>query len=108
MSDTDSSILVVTDLSEPSSGRVERGVADSLLAKGLSELSVSLLRQNMHRLLSQLRTILDEGQEAESTLVVDQITVAAHITADGQVAILGSGAGLQAESAITFTLRRRE
>ncbi len=105
-SQEDSWIHIVSAPSKPE--RVERGMVDSVLAKGLTRLSVSVLKKNMDEFLSQLRTLLDEGDVADSALMLDEVTVAAQITADGQVAIFGCGTSLQAFNGITLTLRRRK
>lgn len=107
MPDEDQLLLVVADPRAPS-GRVERGVSDALVATGLTKLNVSVLRRNMRVLLGQLQSILQDGETTEGVMVLHEVTVAAQIMADGQVGILGCGATLQAQSAITLTLRRRE
>jgi hypothetical protein len=108
--DADSqSLLVVTTADSPAAldARRERGVVDSLVGKSVSAINVNLLKQNVQRLLKQLHEIVDGDDEGTHGVVLDQVTVSVQITADAQVALLGSAAGMEAQNGITLVLRRR-
>jgi hypothetical protein len=103
----DEQILVITGPSvQPAPGRVERGLGDSLLKKGVSALSVSVLKKNMNAFFDQLGEIVAPGAPTVGAFELSQIEITAQITGDGKVCLLGTGAKLEVQGGIKFVLNR--
>jgi hypothetical protein len=101
-------IYVVTEkVDEDTSLGPERGPSD-LLAKGVTGLSVSLLKENMQTFLDQVGQVFEDGWHGGDAFMLEEVTVSASISADGKVCLLGSGAGLKAQGAITLRLRHKK
>lgn len=107
MTASDEQILVVTGGSGvPPAERAIRGVP-SVLQDGLNTIAVSTLKKNMTAFFNQLREILDTGTAEFLTFEVNKVEVSAQITADGKVALLGSGGQIGVKGGITFVLQRK-
>lgn len=103
----DEHILVLTGFSDQAAaGRVERGFGDSVLKKGVSAISVSVLKENMHAFFDQLGEIVAPGAATVGAFELSQIEITAQITGDGKVCLLGTGAKLEVQGGIKFVLNR--
>jgi hypothetical protein len=100
-------IFIISAIGEgPEKGRVERGIGGKLLEKSVNAVSVSVLKENMQAFFHQLREILDIGKDAIGAFEVSQVEIAAQITGDGQVCLMGSGVKLEVQGGIKFVLSR--
>ncbi len=102
-------ILILTGLSEqPETGRVERGLGDRILKRGVSAVSVSALKENMQMFFRQLQEIVGPGKETIGAFELSQIEVTAQVTGDGKVCLLGTGAKIEIQGGIKFVLKRTQ
>lgn len=110
MADSDSeNILVITGVSEqPETGRVERGLGDRILKRGISAVSVSALKENMQMFFRQLQEMVSPGKETIGAFELSQIEVTAQVTGDGKVCLLGTGAKIEVQGGIKFVLKRTQ
>lgn len=100
-------ILVVTAIGDRTKEtRPERGLGDTLVAKSLSAVDVSILKKNMDRFFHQLREILDAGSDKVGAFEVAQVEISAQIAGDGQVCLMGSGVKVEMQGGIKFVLKR--
>lgn len=97
-------ISPVNDLAGPK--RTERGIAGTLASNVAHSVSVPMLKQNMDSFFNQIREILDSGADCAGAFQVSEIEVCAQISGEGQVALMGSGAKIEAQGGIKFTLCR--
>jgi len=103
----DERILVLTgSTDQPAPGRVERGLGDSMLKRGVSAVSVSILKKNMQAFFNQLGEIVAPGASTVGAFELSQIEITAQITGDGKVCLLGTGAKLEVQGGIKFVLNR--
>lgn len=65
-----------------------------------------LLQNALRRFLATVRTVVDVDGGRTENYVLDEIQFSAEIGADGEFKLLGTGIGVSATSALTFTLRR--
>ena len=65
------------------------------------------VRDNFHRFLSSLKSIVDVDVPAVGQFELDEVQFSAEISANGEFKLMGTGAGVQATSGVTFTLRRK-
>lgn len=103
-SDTILVVSPVSDLAEPK--RTERGIAGKLASNVAHNVSVPMLKQNMESFFNQIREILDSGADCVGAFQISEIEVCAQISGEGQVALMGSGAKIEAQGGIKFTLCR--
>jgi hypothetical protein len=68
--------------------------------------SVSVLKRNMEVFFDQIKAILQNGSDRIGEFQISEIEVCAQISGEGQVALLGSGAKIEAQGGIKFTLCR--
>jgi hypothetical protein len=110
MADKDAEqILIFTGLSEqPETGRVERGLGERILKRGVSAVSVSALKENMQMFFRQLQEIVGPGKETIGAFELSQIEVTAQVTGDGKVCLLGTGAKIEVQGGIKFVLKRSQ
>jgi len=69
--------------------------------------SVGKLQQRFTQFMSAVEGMLAVEQPSTGAFQLTQIQFSAEISAEGEFKLLGSGVGLSAGSAITFTLERR-
>lgn len=108
MSDGQSaSILVVTSLDGASDrSRNERGLRE-VLAEGVTHVvPCAVLKANMESFLRQVRDIISVGSDSIGGFEIDQVEVAAQISGDGQVCLVGSGVKVTAGGQVKFVLKR--
>lgn len=65
------------------------------------------LQQSYNRFLDSMRAIFEQGAGRVGDFVLEEITFSAEIGANGEFKLLGTGAGISANSGVTFTLRRK-
>jgi hypothetical protein len=65
------------------------------------------VRTNFHRFLQSLESIVDVEVPVVGQFELEEVQFSAEISANGEFKLLGTGAGVQATSGVTFTLRRR-
>jgi hypothetical protein len=65
------------------------------------------VRTNFQRFLQSLKSIVDVEVPAVGPFELDEVQFSAEISANGEFKLLGTGAGVQATSGVTFTLRRK-
>ena len=87
--------------------RTERGISETVARGPIHSISVSTLKKNMVSFFGQLREILDTGTDTIGVFEVEQVEVAAQVSADGKVCLLGSGVQIGVQSGITFVLKRK-
>jgi len=110
MDDKTNSILIVSAIAGSNAAgpsRPERGaVTDKLVAGAVNAINASVLKTNMDAFFSQLREIFASGVEKIGAFEVSEVEISAQITADGQVALMGSGVRLEAQGGIKFVFSR--
>ncbi|NTV36188.1 MAG: hypothetical protein HGA53_04475 [Anaerolineaceae bacterium] len=100
-------ILVISSVgSVADEGRPERGIGGKLVSNVVHSVSVSVLKQNMESFFNQIKEILDGGIDRIGAFQISEIEVCAQISGAGQVALMGSGAKIEAQGGIKFTLCR--
>jgi len=100
-------IYIVTELGEsPRQTRVERGITEKVAQGTIHAVSASTLKKNMVGFFGQLREILDTGGEKIGNFEVGQVEIAAQVTGDGKVCLLGSGVEIGFQGGIKFVLKR--
>jgi hypothetical protein len=88
-----------------SDARATRSIARrDIVEKPVETLRV---RNNFHRFLQSLKSIVDVDVPAVGQFELDEVQFSAEISANGEFKLLGTGAGVQATSGVTFTLRRK-
>lgn len=94
--------IVTTD--QP--GAAMRGFDDQ--ARKVVERSVApeALREGFRAFLGELRQVVTTDSPRVGDFVLEEITFSAEIGANGEFKLLGTGVGLSASSAVSFTLRR--
>jgi hypothetical protein len=87
--------------------RPERGIIpEKFLAETVSAVNASVLKQNMAVFFKNLRDILSTDVEKIGAFEIKEVEISAQITADGQVALLGSGVKIEAQGGIKFVFHR--
>lgn len=100
-------ILVISSVEDSADGkRTERGIGSKLASAMVHGVSVSMLKRNMDVFFDQIREILQNGADRIGEFQISEIEVCAQISGQGQVALLGSGAKIEAQGGIKFTLCR--
>ena len=108
MTDDDASILIVSDEGDAGEGvRTMRGGV-SKAAERVAAVDVSVLRSNVQRFLDQIHELVDAEGRRSSPFKVKRIQVSAQISAEGKVALLGSGAKVGTSGTVQFILERDE
>jgi hypothetical protein len=81
----------------------------SIAKRDIVEKPVEVLkvRENFHRFLEGLKAIVDVEMPVAGPFELDEVQFSAEISANGEFKLLGTGAGVQATSGVTFTLRRK-
>jgi hypothetical protein len=81
----------------------------SIARRDVVERPVDVLkvRDNFHRFLSSLKSIVDVDVPAVGQFELDEVQFSAEISANGEFKLMGTGAGVQAANGVTFTLRRK-
>ncbi len=69
--------------------------------------SVGKLQQKFTQFMSAVEEMLAVEQPSTGAFQLTQIQFSAEISAEGEFKLLGSGVGISAGSAITFTLERK-
>ena len=105
--DAKDQLLVVTGFVRGSeAGPIERGAGEALAGGALRSVPVSVLKTNMERFFNQLREILAGGGDRVGDFEVSEVEVAAQITGDGQICLMGSGVKVGVQGGITFLFKR--
>lgn len=68
---------------------------------------LDLLQESYTRFLDSMRAIFEKGEGRVGDFRLEEITFSAEIGANGEFKLLGTGAGISANSGVTFTLRRK-
>jgi hypothetical protein len=81
----------------------------SITRRDVVEKPVEVLqvRNHFHHFLQSLEAIVDVDVPAVGQFELDEVQFSAEISANGEFKLLGTGAGVQASSGVTFTLRRK-
>ena len=66
------------------------------------------VRENFGRFLQSLKAIVDVEVPTVGQFELDEVQFSAEISANGEFKLMGTGAGLEATSGVTFTLRRKQ
>jgi hypothetical protein len=72
-----------------------------------SSVSHDQLQQALTRFIDTLAGLLQAGETRSGDFELDEVGFSAEIGADGEFKLLGTGVGVSASSAVTFTWRRR-
>jgi len=100
-------LLVISSVESAADGkRPERGIGGKLASSMVHGVSVSVLKRNMDVFFDQIREILQNGCDRIGEFQISEIEVCAQISGEGQVALLGSGAKIEAQGGVKFTLCR--
>lgn len=100
-------ILVISSVEGSIEGkRTERGIGGKLASTMVQGVSVSMLKRNMDIFFHQINEILQNGADRIGEFHISEIEVCAQISGQGQVALMGSGAKIEAQGGIKFTLCR--
>jgi hypothetical protein len=75
---------------------------------GREVVSARALAERVEEFVDSMRTVLARLPEAVGQYEVDQITVAAEVSAKGKVSLLGSGGELAGKGGLTFTFKKRQ
>jgi len=75
---------------------------------GREIVSARALADRVEEFVNSMRTVLGELPEVVGQYEIDQITVAAEVSAKGKVSLLGSGGELAGKGGLTFTFRKRQ
>lgn len=75
-----------------------------------AEVSVAALRDKFNEFMASLQEVFDADalKTKAGVFEVTEIQFSAELSASGDFRLLGSGVGMAAASALTFTLRRKE
>jgi len=73
---------------------------------GRATVSAAELAQRVETFVETMRTVLARLPEMVGQYEVDQITVAAEVSAKGRLSLLGSGGELGGKGGLTFTFRK--
>jgi hypothetical protein len=85
------------------SERTERGIVSRSVANAIP---VETLKNNVQRFFEQLNEILAPGEDTIGDFRVSEVRVAAEITGDGQVSLMGSGVKVGMHGGFTLILTR--
>lgn len=100
-------ILVISSVEGSAEGkRTERGIGGKLASTMVHGVSVAALKRNMDVFFDQIKEILQNGADRIGEFQISEIEVCAQISGEGQVALMGSGAKIEAQGGIKFTLCR--
>jgi hypothetical protein len=100
-------ILVISSVGGAAEDRrQERGIGGKLVSNVANSVSVSVLKKNMESFFNQIKEILETGAGEMGGFQISEIHVFAQISGEGQVALMGSGAKIEAQGGIKFTLCR--
>jgi hypothetical protein len=99
----DDAITIVT--TDAPSTRRDRG--DNVRRVVESTVSAEQLQTNLVRFIDTLGALLRAGDTRAGEFELDEVGFSAEIGADGDFKLLGTGVGVSASSAVTFTWRRR-
>ena len=72
----------------------------------VSAQSVELLAGNLADFVAGLQTMIAKAAAAKGEFQLDTVEVAASITAEGQLALLGNGLGVSGTTGLTLTFKR--
>lgn len=86
--------------------RQERGMGGKLVGTVVNSVSVSVLKKNMEAFFNQIKEVLETGTDEIGAFQISEIQVFAQISGEGQVALMGSGAKIEAQGGIKFTFCR--
>jgi hypothetical protein len=111
MSNNEKNILIFTGgeatTSPPEVRRGLGGAMKTATAKA-SEVTVSILQENMRLFLESLDTIISASPKDVGGLVLDEVEICAQIDGKGNVGISGvAGAEVSAQGGIKFVLRKK-
>ncbi len=101
-------ILVISSVEGSAEGkRTERGgIGGKLASTMVHGVSVSVLKKNMESFFKQIKEILDNGSDKIGSFQISEIEILVQISGEGQIALMGSGAKIEAQGGIKFTLSR--
>lgn len=99
-SDTNGEIQLVTRADDYGS----RGALDYVI----KPLKVVDVRERFKEFMSGLQAIVDVEETDSSGFQLTEIQFSAEISANGEFKLVGSGVGLEASSAVTFVLQRKQ
>lgn len=83
-----------------------RGSGDAVRKLEEEGIPLNKLQQGYSRFLESMRAIFEKEEGRVGSFVLEEITFSAEIGASGDFKLLGTGAGISANSGVTFTLRR--
>jgi hypothetical protein len=89
--------------SAATSERTERGIVSRSVANAIP---VETLKKNVQQFFEQLNEILAPGEDTIGDFRISEVRVAAEITGDGQVSLMGSGVKVGMQGGLTLILTR--
>ncbi|MDM8553539.1 hypothetical protein QUF75_02280 [Desulfococcaceae bacterium HSG7] len=102
-----SKILIVTSLSEKKAPKMrERSFGDALKKEVLNSVNSLELKKNVNIFLKNLTDILNTEPAEIGAFQIEQVEVSAQITAEGKIALMGSGAKVDVDGGLKFLLKR--
>jgi hypothetical protein len=72
------------------------------------KLSVGTLRERFKEFMTQLQAIVELGGRETDPFQLTRIEFSAEISANGEFKLIGTGAGVEVSSAVTFVLERQK
>jgi hypothetical protein len=77
------------------------------LYEGPRELGVETLSENVSRFLAQIESIIGRAPEDVGSFRLNEFEVSAEVSAEGKLALIGTGVGVAAKGGLTFRFERQ-
>jgi hypothetical protein len=85
-----------------------KGIFNRRETPALRQISVAILRENLHRTVNDLGHLFRKLETPEDSMVLKEVEVSFEVTASGRIAILGSSAEAAGKGAITIRFERTD
>jgi len=108
MGETETITIVATE-SAQSKSLTRGGIGEAAVRQTVEKaISVEALSASFNSFINGLRKVLNVEEATVGDLVLDEIEFSVEIGANGEFKLLGTGVSANANSSLTFKLRRKE